>query len=304
LLVGSYSQLGRYEDAWRTCQEGRRHYPEDAELLFREGMLHHHYGRLQEAAQAYRRALEDRDEPHFSSMDGHIVGFKGRHNLALVYEDMGESARAEELWRQVIAEAPGFRPGWRALGESLLRQGKLDVADQYAEKLMTDSGLPDYLRLEGLILRGRILTRQGDLVRAKQVLHEAVDRWPDELEGWHSLSQFLFEHGEPAEAEQALRRLLQLAPEDAAAHHNLANVRSMLGKHAEAINGYRESLRLRPDSAMTHAHLGHALWHSGRVADAVSAWRQAILLDPGNPVAREGLRQVGGDTMNVLQEGP
>ena len=303
LLVGSYGQLGRHEDAWRTCQEGRHHYPEDAELLFREGMLHHHYGRLQEAVQSYRCALEDRDQPHFSSMDGNIVGFKGRHNLALVYEDMGEFSRAEGLWRRIITEAPGFRPAWRALGQNLLHQGKLDVAGTYAQKLLTDSGLPDHFRVEGLTLLGRILTRQGDLLRARQFFQEAVYRWPDELEGWHSLSQFLFEHGEPAEAEQALSRLLQLAPEDAAAHHNLGNVCSRLGKHTEAINAYCESLRLRPDSAMTHAYLGHALRHSGRLADAISAWQQAILLDPGNALATEALREIGGDTTNALKDG-
>jgi tetratricopeptide (TPR) repeat protein len=291
LLLGSYSQLDRYDEAWQVCQEGRRHYPEDAELLFREGVLHHHFGRLPEAEQAYYRALQDRDQRHFSSIDRGVVGFKARHNLALVYEDMGELASAEQQWRQVVAEAPTYRLGWRGLGEVLLRQSKLEAAEEQAQRLLTDAAIPDFLRTEGVTLRGRIAVERGDLAEAEQLLQEAVQRWPNDLDARHALSQFLFEHGKPAETEHSLKELLRRAPDDGATHHNLGLIYLRTEQYDKAIEAFQVSLRHRPNSTATYLHLGHALKANSQMSDAITAWQEALRVDPENTAAIEALRQ-------------
>lgn len=45
--------------------------------------------RLAAAAATYERLLTLQTEWHFSSLDAGIAGNKARHNLALVYEEMG-----------------------------------------------------------------------------------------------------------------------------------------------------------------------------------------------------------------------
>ena len=111
LLVSSQYQADRHEAAWEACQRGSELFPEDKELLFRSGMLHHHFGRLEQAAGTYLEILNGQAERHFSSVDSGIDGFKARHNLALVYNDMQAFDRAEEQWRLIVAEKPDYRPG-------------------------------------------------------------------------------------------------------------------------------------------------------------------------------------------------
>jgi tetratricopeptide (TPR) repeat protein len=122
LLVASYSQLGNNQVAYEVCQRALRLFPKDAELRFREGGLLHDFGRLPEAAEAYRKVLETDEEPHFASVESGIKGYLTRHNLAVVYSEMGDWAGAEAEWRIVLTEAPNFRLAQSGLREALQRQ--------------------------------------------------------------------------------------------------------------------------------------------------------------------------------------
>ena len=57
-------RLGQREEALAACRRGRGLFPRDAELRFREGVLLHELGRLDEARRAYLDVLEHRDERH------------------------------------------------------------------------------------------------------------------------------------------------------------------------------------------------------------------------------------------------
>jgi glycosyltransferase involved in cell wall biosynthesis len=136
LLVLSYFQLGRFGDAFDACRRGLASYSKDPELRFREGLLHHHFGRLKEAEVSYLAALAKDDEEHLSSIHRGIMGFKAKHNLAVVYADMGAHDRAEVQWRQIVHEEPNYADGWRGLIDNLILQGKLDDAKHVARDLL------------------------------------------------------------------------------------------------------------------------------------------------------------------------
>jgi Flp pilus assembly protein TadD len=103
--------------------------PNDPELQFRRGVICHSLGRLQEAEAAYLAALENNGNwgDHFTSVDPGITNYKARHNLALVYADMGNTDLAEVQWRH--ATALGFRPSQQALRDMLLKQGRTCAAE-------------------------------------------------------------------------------------------------------------------------------------------------------------------------------
>ncbi len=117
LLVSSLQRLERYAEGEEICDQGLTHYSDDAELLFRSAMLHHHFGHLKEAETAYRAILTNQSDPHFSSADQGIFGYKTRHNLAVVLADQQRLREAANLWQQVTEEEPNFRPAWRCLAE-------------------------------------------------------------------------------------------------------------------------------------------------------------------------------------------
>jgi GT2 family glycosyltransferase/tetratricopeptide (TPR) repeat protein/2-polyprenyl-3-methyl-5-hydroxy-6-metoxy-1,4-benzoquinol methylase len=288
LLVYCHMQTDRRDEAEQTCLQGLRLFPQDVELRFRQAILLHESGRLAEAVQVYRGVLEADGERHFSSVDRAMRGFKGRQNLALVYADMGDWPHAEEQWRQVIAEAPRYRQGWRGLGEVLLRQGKLGDAEELAGRLLADARL----RCEGMMLKGHVAIIQGNFAQARQDLQRAVVESSDDPESWQALCRFLFEHGEPVETAEALQELTRRDPGDASAFHNLGTVRMRLGQHVAAAGAYRRSLALRPRSPNTLLSLGYALRDSGEIQGAIEAWQQVLRLIPNQPEAAQALHEI------------
>ncbi|QDU09835.1 glycosyltransferase [Gimesia aquarii] len=117
LLVSSLQRLSRHSDGEKICQHGLGFYPDDPELLFRSAMLHHHFGRLDEAETAYRSILDHNSDRHFSSTDQGIFGFKTYHNLAVVLADKKRWREAASVWEQITQEEPNFIPAWRGLAE-------------------------------------------------------------------------------------------------------------------------------------------------------------------------------------------
>jgi hypothetical protein len=92
-----------------------------------EAALLHASGRLAEAVNAYHDVLNARPARHFSSIVRGIQGYLTRHILAILYEDAGQLAKAEEQWRLVCREAPGYRlagVGWKRIW-----RGKGSVAE-------------------------------------------------------------------------------------------------------------------------------------------------------------------------------
>jgi FkbM family methyltransferase len=287
LLVYCLSQLHRPEEARACCARGLSLFPEDVELRFRQAILLHEDRRFDEAAAGYLSILEGTNPRYFSSVDRGILGFKARQNLALVYADQGDLARCEEQWRLVVREAPRHRPGWHGLAEVLLRRGKSAEVAVLAERLMNDRTL----RIDGLLLRGRVAAANGSAGEAEHNYRAAVAAAPDNPEPLEALSRMLFDAGRPGEAIASLEALVRLRPRDAAALHNLGSAHVSQGQSALAVKAYSRSVEMRPDSVATWLSLGDALRDAGRPREAERAWDEAARLDPSGTAAREARRR-------------
>jgi tetratricopeptide (TPR) repeat protein len=118
---------------------------------------------------------------------------------------MDDLTEAERQWREVTREVPGYRAGWRGLGETLLRGGRLAEAQSLAQRLMEDRPV----RIEGLLLRAQIAQRLGRPGEARAALDEAAAEEPDNVDALRARCQFLFDCGAVEEAEVALRTLAE-----------------------------------------------------------------------------------------------
>jgi tetratricopeptide (TPR) repeat protein len=127
LLVSTLWHVSQYGPASEACAAGLRLYPNDKELLFRSAMLLHQFGRLPEAVVAYQKVLDEHEERHFSSVDSGLAGFKARHNLAVVFEDLGMLRDAETQWRQILSDEPRYAPARQGLSENLARQSQCAI---------------------------------------------------------------------------------------------------------------------------------------------------------------------------------
>jgi GT2 family glycosyltransferase/tetratricopeptide (TPR) repeat protein len=290
LMVSSFESLGQHVEAAAICLKGRQLFPDDPELLFREGVISQHSGRLLDAERAFLAVLKCADTPnrYFSSFDHGILTYKARHNLALVYTAMGQDLDAEFQWWAAVESEPRFRQGWRALGDNLIRQGRLDAAEALCRQLDRDAEL----ELEAILLRGKIAAIRGEIAKARCFLMEAEERAPSDSDALRVLCQLFFEHGSLSDAHGALRRLTEREPLDASAHHNLGTVLLRMNRYSEAVTCYRESLRLRPDHAETHLRLGCALKELGELIAAKRSFHAALELAPSNDRVHKVLAEI------------
>jgi glycosyltransferase involved in cell wall biosynthesis len=122
LIAGCLWRQGRWEDALAVCAEGRGFYPDDAELLFREGGFREEAGHWDGAEACWRRLVDGGERPHFASVGAGLRGYLARHRLALLCLRRGALDEAEKLWLAVLAEQPDFVEARRGL-EEVARRG-------------------------------------------------------------------------------------------------------------------------------------------------------------------------------------
>jgi glycosyltransferase involved in cell wall biosynthesis/2-polyprenyl-3-methyl-5-hydroxy-6-metoxy-1,4-benzoquinol methylase len=288
LLAYALNASGETLSALDTCTHALKLFVDDLELRFRQAVLFHELGRLPESIAAYQSILANPGPRHLTSMDPGMRGFKARQNLAIVFSDVGNWAAAEAQWRNVVREVPEYTPGWRGLGEALVRLGRHKEAEELKVKMAQQKGLEGEVHL----LRSRIASARLNFKQARRELDAAVRACPDDLDLAKIRTQFLFEQADWPIAQQALEAIIQSDPEDAAAHHNLGTVLFQRGDLRGAINSFSESLRLRPNYAATNRQLGHVYYAAGRIREARSAWTNVLRVAPGDPEATAQLRSM------------
>ena len=211
-------------------------FPEDAQLLFQEALLHRELGDRAGAEACFLRLLETNERPHFASVAEGLRGHKARHNLAIVYHEQGRLAEAEAQWKAALDEHPGFMPSWLGLGDLYLRQARLDDLDTVIAGL--EHGVNGYASVEVPILRARRYIARKEFSTARDLLEEAIRRKPDAVYLWVILSHALLQEGKDWErAEEALRTVLRLDPSNAEARSNLALLVSNQERHIAAVAG-------------------------------------------------------------------
>jgi hypothetical protein len=109
LISVCHQRLGNAGSALSVCESGLAAVGDDAELLFRKGLLHRLRGEGSEAEGCWRRVLTLKRPDSFSSVDTGIFGHQTRRQLASLAEEKGDLDGAARLWSEVLTERPGDR---------------------------------------------------------------------------------------------------------------------------------------------------------------------------------------------------
>jgi tetratricopeptide (TPR) repeat protein len=173
------------------------------------------------------------------------------------FQEQGRLAKAEGLYRQVLAVSPEFHPAWHALALLAHAVGKLPLAaDLIGKAIALEATVPLYHRNLGEICR-----RLGRL----------------------------------AEAIAAGERAAALAPDDLEAHYNLGLAYTDSGRQQEAIRCYRRALELHPGHNLSWNNLGAALEKSDDKPGAAKAYAQAVAIDPRHAEAQNNLGAISSE---------
>lgn len=186
--------LGRRAEALEVAESAARYEHAPALVHNQHGELLALAGRVNEAERAFARAIQANDrpvQPHF--------------NLAVLYEERGETARAIERYKEALARMPWHYRTLFNLGRLLGLEG--DVVEQEELWLAAVNANPEFI--EGHYLLAKLLMDQGgDLERAEELARAGLEQ--DETHqagalGYFVLADILSRLGRTAEAMEALR---------------------------------------------------------------------------------------------------
>jgi len=205
----------------------------------------------------------------------------------------------------------------------LTRQGRLPEARELIRRVPEQSESDARAKL---LAEAQLLREQKDWREAEQVLAQANERFPNDVDLLYEQAMMAEKSDRLAEMETLLRRVIELKPD----HHHAYNalgyslaernirlpearelirkalelspgepfitdslgwVEYRLGHLEEAVRLLREAYRTRSDPEIA-AHLGEVLWASGQTEEARKIWREGRSKDSSNDVLKETLARL------------
>lgn len=241
LLISCLMQSGQSERAASECQRAMTLFPDDKEILFRTAMSSHERGELRRAVDLYRKVLVPSGDRHFVSVDAGLTGFKARHNLALVFEELGQTDSAANEWRAIIEEHSGYVPAYVGLIECLLRSGHEQEAVKYIETLRRIPGGT----ADGFRMSARLMESKSGITAAIAELRSGLECCPHDSGLLRELARMLHSTQDYLAALEVLNRLIAELPEDVSAWHNRGVILGLLHRLEESQAAFQrvESLK-------------------------------------------------------------
>ena len=188
-------------------------------------------GRLEEAAEQYRRAIEldrRRGAPH-------------RH-LAALLATVGASEGAVSEYQTAIQLDPQDDLAHNNLATLLARDGRIAEALQHYEEAARLN--PDSASVQ--VNLANLLYGEGRIDEAAAHLKRAVEIDPRNYEAFFAAGTILLQNKHFEPATEMLGRALMVRRDSAEAHNALGVARMALGQRDAAVRSFTEALRLQP----------------------------------------------------------
>jgi protein O-GlcNAc transferase len=198
-------------------------------------------------------------------------------NLAAARLQLGDSTRAEQLSRRVLALDDSSLPAWLNLAESLLRQRRHNEALEACAQMLAI----DPAHVDGHLTRNAVLLQSGETAAALAGSTQLVTEAADNADAWIQHAAVLRALGCGAEALAASTRACKLAPDAAHAWLGRGNALHDIHDDEGAIASYRRALSLTP-SAEAWLGLGAVLHSQKKNDEALQALDEALALQAQN----------------------
>ena len=278
--------------------------PRYAELHYQRGLVLMKLGRRQDAAAAFRRALQEDVCPLriLPSMRQTIAELAKQHDVPLI----DFAGIIEKRSQQGIPGSDYFLDhvhlmieGYRLLALELMARleheniflPSKDWNEASLQRVVgrVESGLDT--RAHGIAARNlaRVFAWAGKNEEAARLAKLTVKWLGEDAESYHVLGRQAQQRGNHAEAMRYFRKALEVYPEYAEAHTLLGSELFAKGETGEAIRHLREALRTKPDLAWAHSNLGLILASKGEVDEAIRHYREALRYEPDSAETHSNL---------------
>jgi tetratricopeptide (TPR) repeat protein/serine/threonine protein kinase len=257
------NQLDQAESLLRNCSVLR---PNDPKLHNNRGLIRFRQRRWDEAIKAYEEALHRQPD--------YLMAYA---NLMLVHAESKQPARAEAVWRRLLARNPSPQEqaqGQDTLGVAYERVGKLDLAlAHYTRAVRLD---PNFAR--ALSNRAIILGSLGRAREAEEDLRRALQLQPKDAETWFALGSEYARQKRYPQAIDAFTRAIQFHPKFWKAWYNRGVVFRMQKRYQKALDDQNRVLELTPLPDALHER-ALTLASTGNYQQALTDVNQALALN-------------------------
>jgi predicted O-linked N-acetylglucosamine transferase (SPINDLY family) len=249
-----------------------------ADRLIAEGNRAEGEGRLAEACELYRKAVQA--APDYA---------KAHVNLGIGLEAQGDLDGAMRCFEDALAaDADDPFAGYN-LGNHLYRRGELERAERLFRAALR--ARPDFA--EALVMLANVLDSRGEAAAAFAALESAVRLRADYASLFFrqrcESANSLVRQGRLEQAVERYREALRFKADSLDAQYGLAAALRHLGRHDEATAAFETAMRLTPHSAQGYYQLANAFRDADRNGEALDCLRRAIALDPEYADARRAL---------------
>lgn len=259
-LGKEYVTQGKYQEAIDASRRALAIDPSLERAHFNIGTAYLHQEETEQAIASFHRALE---------INPDLI--EARINLGSALKEQGLYVEAVSILRKAlsIADLSQIRHN---LGSTFLKHGSYDSAEvHFRAALEIDPSSRE--TWEGL---AKVLRVDGRLQSAIDVLTEALQRWPRDVEFLLMVGDMWAAVGRDEDAAQAYRRS---GLDDATGYLRLGDQDRRRGRWDQARRHYEQSLRIA-EAAASYSGLGKVLFGQGNAAEALVAFRKAARLEP------------------------
>jgi len=255
-----------WSDGIAQAQQGAFLDPKNPLVQAAVGKVFEANGQLEQAAGAYRRALQ---------ADSAFAPAR----LALIQAELNRGNRDAALAeaKKAAADMPTSPDLQMLIGEMTVRKGDFAEAVAFLERAM--KGLPG--NADGWALLGRSYHAVRRYDEAADAFGKAVELAPQNLNYRSTYGLIL---GQSGDLEKALAELQKVTGtpgyKDAAGWANLGWVYRNLNKPQESIAAYQKALAVDPKQEQAALGLGWAYQYTKEYDKAIAAYEQAIQIDP------------------------
>jgi len=206
-------------------------------------------------------------------------------NAAIRFHQAGQLAKAEPIYRNILAAEPDNFDALHLLGVLAYQSGRLDESLELLSKTIQKH----CSHSSAFISLGNTLTALNRYNEAAEYYHQALELEPDNAGIHYNLGNVLHFIDRNEEAVSWYQKALTIKPDFIEVHNHLGNALRKLGRLKEAEASLRLALKLNADVSGVHNNLGNVLMDLGRLDEAEASFRHALKLKPNYFVAHSNL---------------
>lgn len=221
------------------------------------------------------------DDNMMKELDGFVSNEMDKlFNIATNYFNNGSYNDAEKQLKQVVALKPDKVDAYYYLGNTYVKLGKNDLAEQNFQKA---SQLDPKDQRSDLALMD-LYEKTNQTAKRIGVMEKIAAANADE-ELWLAIGNLYDKDGNKAKAKESFRNALKVNPDYATANARLAFMLYDEGNYTDAIPYLEKAFDQAPDNDIVSRRLATAYQKSGRVQDAITKYEGLIAKDPSNVAA-------------------